>query len=66
MTWIHANWPYISLVLLGISEILGATPSIQANGIVDAVVKFAINTLSAQAGMPQPQAPAPQAEAEKK
>lgn len=36
-------WPYLSLILLGISEILGATPSVQANGILDAVVKFAIN-----------------------
>lgn len=45
MDWIHANWPYLSMILLGISEILGATPSIQANGILDAVIKFAINYL---------------------
>ncbi len=39
MSWVQQNWPYLSLVLFGISEILGAVPSIKANGLADAVIK---------------------------
>lgn len=54
MVWLNANWPYVSLVLLGISEFLGAMPSIQVNGIADAAIKAIIAALvpKVQANLP--------------
>lgn len=49
MDWFHANWPYLSLIALGASEMLALTPSIKANGIVSAIINFLINYVKADA-----------------